>query len=581
MWTFVLLAACQPSPSVQRSVFPLPEGVEIVESEPGRYGGILVVAGASEPRTFNALVAEDAYSSGAIGMMFSGLVDYDPIWQKHVPALAQAWERSEDGLSYTFYLRRGVRWSDGAPFTADDVIFSFDAIFDERYPNRYSQQYTIGGKPLVYEKVDEFTVRFTSAEVYAPFINDLGFATILPRHILQKAFKEGTLQKQWSSKTAIDSPAAIVGTGAFRLHSYRPGERIVYEPNPHYWKSDRLGQRLPYIDFFVSKFVPDSHAQVLLFATGQTDVIGQIDGSDLAWVRRTQDTYNFRIIEQGPASGIQFIWFNQKPGVNEKNEPYVAPHALKWFQDKRFRHAIAHGLDREGLVNALYGGLGQPLHSIISPANHKWHNPNTVRYGYHPDRSRELLSAMGFEVGADGIMVDPQGHRLSFELIISQGRSRTEQIATTFVENMKALGMEVKLTYLDFGNLIAKTSATFDYEAALIGFTGGNDPSGGKAIYRSDGRLHLWNPQQAEPATDWEAAVDALMDAQQRTLDEEQRIALIHQMQDIFSEELPLIFLITPTVYTGIKEHWQNVNPPPSGSLLWNVEALWTNSVKP
>lgn len=574
----VALISCKRPIEPKRHQHPLPKDTTIVESAPGRYGGILVVAGATEPKTFNPFVSEDAYSAQAISLLLNGLVDYDAVEQEYIPGLARSWKRSANGKAYTFYLRQGVRWSDGHPLTADDVIFTFDIVFDPRYPNRYSLQYTIAGQPLEYEKVDDFTVRFFTKTVYAPFINDIGFINILPKHILYDSFQEGSLQKKWSVQTALEKPEAIVGTGPFILQNYSPGERITFAPNPHYWKANTKGERLPYINYFITKFVPDVNTQTLLFATSQTDAIGQISGVDLAWVSKAQDIYDFSVIEQGPASSISFIWFNLKPGKNEKGQPYVAPHKLEWFQEKKFRQAIAHGFDRQGIVDAVYSGLGQPLHSIISPANRKWHNPQTRRYDYDPEKAKSLLQELGFQRQENGSLFDKSGNPVSFELIISKGRASAEGISTTFKENMKALGITVKLTYLDFGTLVKKITQTYDYDAGIIGFTGGGDPSNGKTIYRSDGRLHVWNPEQEAPATSWEARIDALMEQQERELDEPRRIALIHEMQAIFSEELPLIFLITPTVHIGIKNKWQNIRVPSIGSPLWNIDQIWAIS---
>ena len=493
-----------------------------------------------------------------------------------MPELAKSWEVSADNRAYTFHLRRGVRWSDGQPFSADDVIFTFDAIFDPRYPNRYSQQYTIAGEPLRYEKLDAHTVRFTTADVYAPFLNDIGFVAVLPKHRLQPFFDAGTLQKQWTSQTAITAPEDIVGTGPFRLYAYRPGERMVLAPNPHYWRADSDGQRLPYVDFLIAKFVPNQNTETVLFATGQTDA-ADINVTDVVWVDKAAETYDFSVHDRGPATGISFIWFNQHPGSGEDGASYLPAHKLRWFRDPRFRQAILYGLDRPGLIKAVYFGRARPLDTIISPANRRWHNADTRRYPFDPGRSRALLSEAGFERDSDGVLRDAEGHTVEFELLASEGSQTASGISTSLIENMRDIGIKVTLNFLDFGTLINRVSDTFEYEAAMMGFTGGGDPSGGKAIYRSDGRLHLWFPEQTEPATPWEARIDAIMDAQERTLEETERVALIHELQEIFSEELPLIFLITPNAYAGIKNKWQNVEVPAIGSVTWNLDELWSS----
>lgn len=577
LWTLIaallLITACSPPPQAERPDYPLPVDVEISSSEPGRFGGVMVRSDSQEPKTFNPLVAEDLYSAQFIELMQASLTRFDPFEEKAVPMLAKSWDISEDHKTYVFHLRRGARWSDGEPLTAADVVFTFDAIFDKRYPNRYSQQFTIAGQPLRYAALDDETVQITTPDVYAPLLADLAAVNILPRHALQAAFADGSLQKQWTSQTAIRQPASIVGAGPFRLLSYRPGERLALTPNPHYWRADRNGRRLPYIDFLISKFVPNRSAETVLFATGQTDV-ASISVTDIIWVSRAAKTYDFTVYDRGPDSGITFIWFNQNPGQRD-GKPYVTPYKLKWFQDTRFRQAVAYGLDRPGLINAIYSGRGRPLDTIISPANRKWHNPETRTYPYDPAKARELLAQAGFRLRPDGVLEDADGHAVEFELLASEGSQITAGVATTFMEHMQALGIKATLTLLDFGALVGKITDTFEYEAAMMGFTGGGDPSGGKAIYRSDGRLHVWRPEQPRPATPWEARIDALMDEQERTLDESRRVALFQEIQAIFSEQLPLIFLVTPNAYAGVRNRWRNVRVPPADSITWNIDELW------
>lgn len=582
---------------MERAAHPLPEGVDISGAEPGRYGGVFVMTESTSPKTFNQLVMADASSASAQRLLQSGLVDWNPVREQHVPALATSWEVGEDGRTYDFHLRRGVRWSDGEPFTADDVVFTFDAIFavakdpltgeplreaatgrpQWRYPNRYTGQYTIAGQPIAYEKLDDHTVRFRTAEVYAPFINDIGFVWIMPRHRLETAWREGTLQQQWSTQTAIQRPGDIVGTGPFVLHAFVPGERLVLRPNPHYWRADRLGQRLPYLDYLIYRYVADMNTATMLFATGQSDAAG-IPAADMAWVPRYASTYDFTLHEQGPDTGIFFVWFNQHRGSDPTGKPYVAPHKLAWFTDRRFRQATLLGLNREGLVRGVFLGRAEPLHSVISPANRKWHNPDVPRYPYDPQRARALLSEAGFRWREDGTLEDPQGHAVEYSLLTYEGSQRVAAVASTWVENMRDLGIRVRVTVADFGAVLKSTDTTFDYDACIIGFTGGGDPSGGKAMYRSDGTHHLWYPEQPEPATDWERRIDAILDEQERTLDEQQRIALIHEMQAIFAEELPMLFLVSPHAFSGIRNRWRNVQVPASGSILWNMDELWLDN---
>ena len=590
----VLLFSCSEPPKIVRNQYPLPEDVEISNSKVGKYGGNFVLAISQEPKTFNPLVSGDAYSADVISMLLSPLVSWDPFKQESIPALAKSWKISEDGKTYTFNLRKGVRFSDGVEFTADDVVFTFDTIFcpqkDEngkpildkrtqkpllKYPSRYAGQFSIGGEPIKYKKIDKYTVQFSTKKVYAPFLTDIGYIEILPKHKLQKAVKNGTFQQAWSTKTAINSPEEIVSSGPFSIFSYKPGEVLILKPNPHYWRADKHKQRLPYINFLIYKFVADVNTSTILFATGQCDA-ASVSANDYAWVKNYANTYNFKMYERGASTGISFIWFNQNPNKNAQGKPYVAEHKFKWFSNVNFRRAIMQAIDRDGLIKSVWFSRAVKLHSIISPANKKWYNENVTKYDYSPQSARQLLLSEGFKYAPNGTLLDNHNNQVKFDFIVADGSQNSTTTATTFVENMRAIGIEVTLKFLDFATIVSKIDNTFDYDAAMIGFTGGGDPSGGKAIYRSDGFLHVWNPRQKTPATDWEKRVDEIMDMQELEMNPQKRRQLIFDMQEIFAKELPLLYLTTPMSYSGILKKWNNVRVPPIGSIIWNLDELYT-----
>lgn len=574
-YSFIILCSgCADAPTVERTPNEVPEDAEIADCQPGKHGGIFVTSQVSGPKTFNPLIVEDVPSREGINPLMASLTTENPLTNEIIPQLAKSWEISEDKKTYTLHLRKGIKWSDGHPFTADDVIFSFDALFDERYPNRLSHQYTIGGKRITYSKIDDHTVAFTTPDLYAPFLNDIGFASILPKHVLQSSFEDGTLLKQWTLETAINTPKKIVGLGPFTIYEFRPGERLVFEPNPHYWRFDSENKRLPYIDFFIHKYVPDANTQLMLFTTCQTDV-ESIPATSLEWVKEGQEKYNYTIYNRGPNSSIGFIWLNMKPGLNEKGKPYVEPYKLKWFQDKKFRHAIAYAIDDQGIINAIHAGKGQPLTSIISPADKKWHNSNTTGYPYNPQKAEALLQEMGFKKNKSGHFVDNAGRPVEFDLMTSDGAQTIVTIATAIQQSLKAIGVTMNIIYMDFASLLEKTGDTSEYEASMMAFSGGGDPSGGKSVYRSDGRMHIWNPEQKKPATPWEAEIDRILDLQEREMDEPTRINYIKQMQEIYSEELPLIFLPNGIGFVGIKNKWNNLKIPPLGSIIWNLDEIW------
>ena len=578
--------ACDRTITYDRQLHDLPEEVAISDCEIGRYGGIFILNETTQPTTFNPIVPNNLSTSMVLSRLMSGLIDFDPRTEAFTPALAKSWTVSPDGLTYTFHLRKGVLWSDGVPFTAEDVVFTFDTILAEvvhpetgqtmpRYPSRYYEQYHIDGEPIQYQAIDSHTIRFTLPKTYAPFLYDVS-RTILPKHKLIAAFESDRFLKEWTTKTAIETPQEIVGTGPFKIFSYKPGERLVLEPNPHYWRADAEGQRLPYIDYLVIKFVSESNTAIAHFATGKSDASG-ISAEDFEWVKRAQGTYDFTIYNRGPSASVNFFWFNQNAGISEEGRPYLPKHKLEWFTDKRFRQAILHGFNREGLIDAILFGKGEVLHSIIPPAKGEWHNPNVRKYDYSIAKAKALLQSAGFYWDSDRTLKDRNGEPVRFNLLLVES-DRYDQIGVTFVENMKDLGIEVTLERTDFATLLKRTDGTFDYDMTILGWGSSSaayDPSGSKALYLSSGAYHMWNPRQEEPATEWEARIDDLIHLQEQTLDKKQRIAYMHEVQAILSEELPLLFGYSPYGYVGIKNKWKNIYIPKAGTILWNLDEIW------
>jgi peptide/nickel transport system substrate-binding protein len=597
--TLLLLPGCKPPPTVDRGHSPLPVDAQVASCDPGRYGGTLVLSESNEPKTFNPLVeASEQTSQDVQDMFLDSLVYYDPLSRTNVPRLALSWDLAPDHKTYTFHLRHGITWNDGQPFTADDVIFTFDCIFTQvpdpatgkpklRYPSRYAQELTFDGEPLRYRKLDDYTVEFYTPKIFEPFLDELSAPIyMLPKHVLEKSFTDGTFLQQWSSQTAIDHPEQLVGTGKFVVRSYKPNENIVFAANPRYWRVDSTGQRLPYIDFLIIPFTTSYEQEVVLFATGQVDSLLTYVGippTDEPWVKKGAKTYGFTIYPRGPQPSSWYLWFNQKPGVNADGKPYLPPYKLAWFTNKLFRQAIMYGIDRAGIAKGVYLGRGEPEKSFINQGNPKWFNPNVRQYPYDPAQSRELLKQAGFHWDAAGKLLDAAGHRVEINLMLYEGVRRVTEIATVFQSNMRDLGIDVKLSFVEFGVVIQKTTNSFDYEMTGMGWgsSGGEtDPFGNKAMIRSDGIYHFWSPAEKSPATDWEKQVDDLMDASERTFDPAERLRMFGDIQAIFAEQMPIFYMIDAYGFSGVKNKWRNVRVPSSGQLLWNLDELWTDQPK-
>ncbi|MEZ7843589.1 MAG: ABC transporter substrate-binding protein [Opitutales bacterium] len=591
----VILSGCgseQQRPSIG-VVAPIPVDALVVDFPAGKFDSTIVETLAGDLATVNPLVNETMAGSAVIGRILDGLITLDPHTGDVIPNLAKSWEISADNLQYTFHLRRGIHWSDGQRFTADDVLFTWGCFFakqldvdsgepvlDEngRVKYRYSSRSTFGqlinGQEPLVEKLDDYTVRFTTPEVYAPFLLFGGGEEILPKHVLQVSFDDGTLMDQWSVETAINEPWKIVGLNMYVLESYRPGERIVFAKNPNYWKVNTKGQRLPYVARVITKIVQDQNSSNVAFAQGLTD-FESIGPDNVAWVKRGEERFDYTVLDMGPSSQTNFIWFNLNPGKDADGVAYVEPYKFEWFSDKRFRQAVSHGINREGIVRGVYFDRADILHGYVSPKRKLWYNDAIRKYAYSPQTSRELFAEMGFTFEA-GQLKDPLGNSIEFSLMTNSSSGLRVEMATVFKENMAALGIDVELQFLDFNTIINKTSDSFTYEACMLGLGGGApDPYAGKDILMSGGRLHQWYPQQVEPATEWEARIDALMLEIGRHTDVEVRKKYFFEVQEILAEQQPLIFLVSPKDFVGYRNRWQNVDPTPLGGVTWNEESLW------
>lgn len=574
-------------------VLPLPLDKFQVNFPTGVFGANLSETVPGDIATVNPLVNESLAGSLVIGRILDSLVTLDPVDGAVIPNLAKSWEISEDSLQYTFHLREGIHWSDGHPFTAEDVVFTWQTFFakkqDEltgenmmdtqgrpvyRYNSRSTFGQLINGQEPKVEIIDLHTVRFTTPEVYAPFLLFGGGEEILPKHILQDAFENGTLMDQWSVQTAINEPWKIVGLNMFVLESYRPGERIVFARNPNYWKVNEMGERLPYVERVVSKIVQDVNSSNVAFAQGLTD-FESIAPDNVAWVRRGQKKFDYTLLDMGPSNSTNFLWFNLNPGTNSEGKPLVMPHKSKWFSDKRFRQAISYGINRKGIIRGVYFDRADILHGYVSPKRKFWYNEAIRKYEYSTEKSKKLFAEMGFQY-RDNKLYDFENRQVEFSLMTNSNNGLRVEMATVFKENMADLGIVVELQFFDFNTIVTKTSDSFEYEACMLGLGGGApDPYAGKDILMSGGRMHFWNPQQAEAATSWEARIDELMRQVGRHTDVNIRKKYFNEVQAILAEEQPLIFLVSPKDFIGYSNRWRNIEPTPLGGVTWNLESLW------
>jgi peptide/nickel transport system substrate-binding protein len=550
------------------------EELLVLPGEVGRRGGRIVLSLRGEPKTLNPLIAADARSREVIGVMQADLVHINRATQQTEPALAKSWKISPDGLSYTLVLRRGLRFSDGQPLDADDVLFSFQVYLDENVHAPQRDLLIVGGKPITVRKVDAHTVVFQLAKTYGVGERLFDGLAILPRHLLEKPYQEGKLGQIGSLATAAEQWA---GLGPFRLKEYVAGQRLVLGRNPYYWKTDVKGNPLPYVDELVFLFVPNADAQVLKFQSGETDMISQLSAENFAVLSRQQRGYT--MTDAGPGLEYNFLFFNLND-AGEKTSPEMQ-RKQKSFREVKFRQAVSAAVDREAIVRLVYHGRGSALWGLVAPGNRRWGNEKLAHPARSLERARALLKEGGFSwnAGSDGesSLLDSDGKPVEFSILTSSSNTDRSKMAALIQDDLKQLGMRVQVVPLESRSLLDRVTQSRDYDACIMGIASYDaDANSDISVWLSSGGLHLWSPSQAHPATSWEAEIDRLIEEQMSARTFEQRKKLYDRAQEILAENQPMIFLASPDILAGAKNSVGNFHPAVlEPYVLWNVEQLY------
>jgi peptide/nickel transport system substrate-binding protein len=549
----------------------------VLPGEIGRSGGRLVVSLRGEPKTLNPLIAADARSREVIGVMQADLIHINRATQLTEPALAKSWNVSPDGLTYTLVLRKGLKFSDGHPMDADDVLFSFHVYLDENTHAPQRDLLIVGGKPIIVRKTDAQTVIFQMSKPYGAGERLFDGLAILPRHLLEKPFQEGKLGQIGSLSATANQWA---GLGPFRLKEYVAGQRLVLERNPYYWKSDSQGNRLPYLNELVFLFVPNADAQVLKFQSGETDTISQLGAENFSVLSRQQNGY--RVTDAGPGLEYNFLFFN----LNDLGEKASAElqRKQKWFREVKFRQAVSAAVDREAIVRLVYQGRGSPIWGLVTPGNKRWGDANLARPSRSLDRARTLLKEAGFSWAAgpngESTLQDSDGKPVEFSILTSSTNADRAKMAALLQDDLKQLGMRVQVVPLEFRSLLDRVTQTKEYDACVMGIASYDaDPNSDINVWLSSGGTHLWNPSQPHPATAWEAEIDRRIEEQLTARTFDQRKKLYDRAQEILAESQPMIFLASPDILAGAKDSIGNFHPAAlEPYVLWNVEQLYLKS---
>jgi peptide/nickel transport system substrate-binding protein len=553
-----------------------PELVNGVATPAATRGGQLVGSIRAVPRSFNRIVAREQTTELLSFLTQGRLVRINRSTFDLEPWLAESWEASPDGLTFTLHLRPGVTWSDGAPFTSGDVLFTLQAVFDPKSESVVANQLTVAGKPIAATAPDDHTIVLTYPAPSGPGLRLLDALAIMPKHKLEGALAAGTFAKSWDSATP---PSDMVGTGPFLLREYIPGQRIVLDRNPRYWRKAADGTQLPYLDRIVLQVVPDQDAELLRLQSGDLDLTqSELRPDDYVAARRAEDQGRLKVLELGVGADADAFWFRLKPEA-WKNDPRFA-----FVSKPEFRRAISHAVDREAFAENVFLGAGVPIWGPITPGNRIWFSPNVLRYPHDVNKAKEILKGIGLEDrNANGIVEDAGGNEARFTVITQRGIGWYERGTTELRNRLAQVGIALEIAPIDNGALIKRLLSS-DYEAIYYRpLLTDLDPAGNMDVWMSGGSGHFWNlpgpkgpglPVE-KPATEWEARIDTLMAEQASTIDPERRKAIFKDVQQIFAENLPALYFVAPRIYYAHNARVRGVTPsvqrPPA---LWSADTI-------
>jgi peptide/nickel transport system substrate-binding protein len=589
--TLIALASCGPRTAKDSGV-PDPPFQEAppqeayrFQGEPGIYGGQLVMAQPNDPKRFNVITASETTSLAVLYYhLFRCLIDYrnggdNPDYDSGV---CTKWEATPDAKQWTFYIRKGVRWSDGEPFNADDVLFTYNVIKDDKVNNSIRDVMTEGTdanhQPLYpdLQKIDDYTVRFTLHQPNGAFLDNVLNLYLIPRHKWESVWREGKFNEVMGVNEA---PGNIVGLGPFRIKEYTAGQRLVLERNPFFWKVDQKGQRLPYLDRLIFVFTKDFDTITAKFQAGEIDLMDRVRAEEFSLVKEMEGA-NVKVEDIGVSLDAYWMTLNQNTGVNpQTGKPFVEPWKLKLYRNQKFRQAISYAIDREGLANTVFAGRAVPLYSFVTPGDKGWYSDDIMKYPHDKSLARQMLADMGLkDINGDGFLEDAEGHTVTITLHPNAGNSQRERTAAFIVKNLQDVGIKASAEALNANLIIEMLTSSYNFDAILYGWQSGVPPGppNVKNVLLSSAETHTFFPKQKTPATEWEARIDQLVKQIDETLDVQERKKMYAEIQRIWSEQMAEINLVSERAAIAYKNKFGNISPstlPPR--VTWNCEEIY------
>jgi peptide/nickel transport system substrate-binding protein len=494
-------------------------------------GGELRFCLHTEPKTFNpALVDDDA--SDTVRYLTGGvLVRLNRSTQQLEPGLANSWKVSKDGRTITFTLREGVAFSDGTPFSADDLVFTMNQLMDPALHSPTGDAFRSGDGVVV-------------SKALAP--NKVSIIFPSPIAGLDKLFDQVAIM---SAHSPLKEKAVL---GPFFVAEYLPGSHVLLKRNPNYWKKDSSGRQLPYLDSVRLDIQQNRDLEIIRFRRGEIDLINALDSE-----------YFDRLVAQspeaahdaGPTMDSEEMWFNQVAASP------IPSYKKEWFKSTAFRRAVSEAINRQDLVRIVFNNHATAAVGPVSPANQFWFNSKLKPHAFNPSAASQLLASQGFRLEGQTLL-DHSGHPVEFSIITNSGNKARERMAAMIQQDLSGIGIKVTVVTLDFPALIERITRNFDYDACLLGLVNTDlDPDGQMNVWLSSSENHQWNPSEKTPETAWEAEIDNLMRAQASSMDQNKRKQLFDKVQEIAWENEPFIYLIHKNALSAVSQNLTGVTP--------------------
>ena len=511
-------------------------------------GGELRFCIKSDPKTFNPVMVSDDASEVVRYLTGGVLVRVNRQTQQLEPELATSWKITDQGRTITFNLREKMYFSDGTPFSAEDVAYTVKQLLD---PNVHS----VTG--------DQF--RSGNGNVQTKVLSPNKISITFPAAIagLDRQFDQVAIMSAKSPKKEM----AVLGP--FYVADYKSGSYVYLRRNENYWK--RMGgQRLPLLEAVKIDIQPNRDIELMRFRRGELDLINTLDSE--FYDKLAQGSPNL-VRDAGPSLDSEQMWFNQVPTAP------IADYKKNWFKSQNFRRAVSESVNRADLARIVYAGHAQPAMGPTSPANKFWFNSKLRPVPYDNADSLKLLALDGFKF-QNGVLRDRDGHTVEFSIVTNAGNKSRERMATMIQQDLSKIGIKINVVTLDFPSLIERFSKTYNYEAAILGFVNTEiDPNSLMTVWMSDGENHAWYPNQKTPATTWEAEVDKLMQAQTQSPDPKKRKQAWDRVQEIVYEQQPMIFLVNKNALSAVSPNLANASPVVlRPQTYWNVDQLFVKN---